>query len=117
MSRTIISVVILSLLGLGQALQARAADAQRGKIVFERWCAGCHAGSSRFGGLSAGSYVLERRYQGTKPADLEQRTDLLPDYIKLTVRHGANVMPRTRKTEISDQDLDNLVAYLTRTDR
>jgi (+)-pinoresinol hydroxylase len=117
MSRHTLGTALLTLFSLAPSMQAQAADPERGKAVFNRWCAGCHAGTSRFGGLSAGSYVLQQRYQGTKPADLEQRTDLLADYIKLTVRHGVNVMPRTRKTEISDQDLDNLVSYLTRTNR
>jgi (+)-pinoresinol hydroxylase len=117
MRRRTFAAAVLTLFSLAPSMQARAADPERGKAVFDRWCAGCHAGTSRFGGLSAGSYVLQHRYQGTKPPDLEQRTDLLADYIKLTVRRGANVMPRTRKTEISDQDLDNLVAYLTRINR
>jgi (+)-pinoresinol hydroxylase len=117
MSRLAIALTLSGVVCLGLDLQAHAADPERGKAVFDRWCAGCHAGVSRFGGPSAGSYVLQQRYQGAKPADLEQRTDLQPNYIKSTVRHGINVMPRTRKTEISDQDLDNLVAYLTRANR
>ena len=34
--------------------------------------------------------------------------------VKGFVRNGAYVMPRFRKTEISDPELDALAAYLTR---
>jgi len=45
---------------------------------------------------------------------LAERTDLAPDYIRHVVRQGVSVMPPFRKTELSDPDLDELVAYLTR---
>lgn len=96
---------------------ATAADIERGKAVFDRWCAGCHAGTNRQGGLPAGSYVLQQRYQGKLPANLDQRTDLQAVYIQSVVRNGVNIMPRSRKTEISDADMENLIAYLNRTNR
>jgi mono/diheme cytochrome c family protein len=34
--------------------------------------------------------------------------------VKVLVRHGISVMPQFRKTEISDQELDALAAYLAR---
>jgi hypothetical protein len=46
------------------------------------------------------------------PAVLEQRTDLVPDYIRAVVRGGLFGMPITRKTEISDADLEDIIAYL-----
>jgi (+)-pinoresinol hydroxylase len=45
---------------------------------------------------------------------LEQRTDLTPALIKTVVRHGLFGMPITRKTEVSDAELEDVVAYLTR---
>jgi len=33
------------------------------------------------------------------------------------VRSGVYIMPRFRKTEVSDAELDAIVAYLTRTPR
>jgi mono/diheme cytochrome c family protein len=94
---------------------------EQGHEVFAKWCAGCHSpepaleknGHSLVGSVFAGTYTLEQRYKGTKPAALEQRTDLNATLIKYTVRHGLNVMPRSRKTEISDTDLDAIVDYLT----
>lgn len=55
--------------------------------------------------------VRERRYHGSKPAALEQRTDLTPTQVKYAVRHGVKFMPFFRKTEIPDSDLDALAAY------
>lgn len=108
--------------GVPLVLAQQSADIQRGHEVFEQWCAGCHSpdpalqrnGEGLVGRVFAGTYTLEQRYHGRKPAALEQRTDLTPGYIRLVVRRGMNVMPRTRKTEISDPDLTALVAYLTR---
>ena len=62
--------------------------------------------------LPAGTYALEQRYKGAVPSDLLSRTDMKPEFIKAIVRSGANAMPRTRKTEISDADLDLLIAYI-----
>jgi hypothetical protein len=56
--------------------------------------------------------ALQRTYQGRLPAVLEQRTDLLPAYIQVVVRHGMSFMPSFRKTEISDADLALVAAYL-----
>jgi hypothetical protein len=43
--------------------------------------------------------------------------DLSPSDVRFVVRHGLNMMPLSRKTEISDEDLDNVAAYLTRNNR
>jgi hypothetical protein len=56
--------------------------------------------------------ALQRKYQGRLPAVLEQRTDLVPVYIQVVVRHGMSFMPSFRKTEISDADLALVAAYL-----
>ena len=79
-----------------------------------RWCAGCHAPVSAQKPMLAGIYVLQQLYQGSKPAALEQRTDLTRAYIKRFVRTGWNIMPPSRKTEITDRQLDALAAYLAR---
>ena len=94
------------------ALVVGAARAQepgaRGQQVFADWCAPCHAPGARHPGTQA----LEALYKGTKPAALEQRTDLTPELTRAFVRTGVSVMPPFRKTEISDADLDALAAYL-----
>ena len=83
---------------------------ERGRQVYDKWCTPCHgAGEGRPGTISAAAL-----YKGSKPAVLTERTDLTPAGIKTVVRTGMFIMPRFRKTEVSDADLDAVVAYLTR---
>jgi mono/diheme cytochrome c family protein len=97
-----------ALFGMSVAAQERAAD--RGQEVFAYWCAPCHSAGPR----NPGTIALEVRYQGSKPAALEERTDLVPELTKTFVRNGLSIMPPFRKTEISDADLEALAAYLAR---
>jgi len=85
----------------------------RGWVQFQRACAVCHGR----GPAKPGTRALRAKYQGKLPALLEKRTDLSADYIKYIVRHGVNVMPPFRKTELSDADLDAIASYLTRRHR
>jgi (+)-pinoresinol hydroxylase len=98
---------------------ARAGDAVNaapGKAAFDRWCLGCHeALPGRGWDPPAGTFVLQQR--GVSPADLESRTDLSAQSIRALVRSGINIMPPTRKTELSDKQLDELAAYLTRNNK
>lgn len=82
----------------------------RGYVEFQRACAVCHGS----GPAKPGTRALHAKYAGKLPALLEERTDLAPDYVKFTVRHGVSVMPPFRKTELSDADLDAIAAYLGR---
>jgi hypothetical protein len=65
-------------------------------------------------GALAGTSALAVKYKGKLPAVLEQRTDLTPTFIRTVVRHGLFGMPITRKTEVSDAELEDVAAYLTR---
>jgi len=101
------------------ALAQTAPSEKNGKAVFNKWCTPCHGAEAPKGGMFAtgalpGTLALGLKYQGKVPAVLEQRTDLAPAFIKTVVRHGLYGMPITRKTEISDAELDDVVAYLTR---
>ncbi len=101
----------LTLLAGAAAAQPAVAppDPARGKAVFDRWCAMCHAAGPMHGGTAA----LEVKYHGDKPPELERRTDLTPDVVRLFVRRGMNIMPPFRKTEVGDADLEALAAYLS----
>jgi mono/diheme cytochrome c family protein len=79
-----------------------------GGKIFDKWCGDCHSTAT-----GPGSLALQRKYQASRPAILEQRSDLHPDYIKVVVRRGVSFMPTFRKTEISDADLALVAAYLT----
>jgi mono/diheme cytochrome c family protein len=93
---------------------------RRGQEVFEQRCAACHAGVPKnmigppYMPPMAGTQALQARYKGAKPAELEQRTDLTTDFVKAIVRGGLNSMPFFRPTELSDDDLAALGAYLSR---
>jgi (+)-pinoresinol hydroxylase len=81
-----------------------------GYAQFQNKCAICHGK----GPARPGTRALEAKYAGKLPAPLEDRTDLAPEFIKYTVRHGVSVMPPFRKTELSDADLNAIAKYLTR---
>lgn len=89
-------------------------DITNGKLVYDHWCLDCHAPMTGFGMFPpAGSYRLQQRYHDTLPATLEERPDLTPALIRLVVRQGMTMMPPTRKTEVTDAELDAVIAYLT----
>lgn len=113
MSRT--QAVAAALLVALVAQVTLAGEASQGKQVFDLWCGSCHKPLGPYASSVAGTTVLERRYQGSKPAALEERTDLTPALVKYYVRHGVKFMPFFRKTEISDTDLDALTVYLAKT--
>jgi len=91
---------------------------QHGREVFRARCNLCHGDfpkDSKPGMVPmVGTQMLQRKYQGSKPALLEQRIDLTPELVKFYVRHGQGIMPFFRPTEVSDADLDAIAAYLTR---
>jgi mono/diheme cytochrome c family protein len=103
--------VFLGLAALSLGAAAAAADAptlEHGAQVFEKWCLPCHGHGDQF----PGTVALGVKYQGKLPGALQDRTDLVPDFVKAVVRTGVSVMPFFRKTEVSDADLDALAAYL-----
>ncbi len=82
-----------------------------GKQVFDEWCGICHGPPN--GASGGGTETLAALFQGTEiPAQLEDRTDLTAELVTTLTRQGRNTMPNFRKTEISDSELEALVAYL-----
>jgi mono/diheme cytochrome c family protein len=95
------------------SLQAAAADAgqiEEGQQLYQYWCWNCHGE----GAGKPGTQALAAKYKGSRPAILDQRTDLTPALTKFFVRKGVSIMPFFRKTEISDAQLNTLAAYLAR---
>jgi mono/diheme cytochrome c family protein len=96
---------------------------QRGREIFHERCAACHGPIPRdmigppYLPPMPGTQALQARYKGVKPAELEQRTDLTAELVTAIVRGGLNSMPFFRPTELSDDDLSALGAYLTRKQR
>jgi len=96
----------------------------RGKEVFDARCRACHGDYPKSNAPAsnslyalppmAGTVALEARYKGSKPALLEQRTDLTPAQVTFFVRRGSGIMAPFRPTEVSNDDLTALGAYLAR---
>lgn len=108
--------LVAGALSTGAAAQTDAAVA-RGREVFAHWCAPCHgAGRGDDGApMLPGTHALTLKYRGQKPGLLEERTDLPAELIKAFVRSGIASMPPFRKTEVSDEDLEAIAAYLAAT--
>lgn len=83
----------------------------RGYFEYEKYCSACHGPGPE---ARPGAMALQAKYNGQLPALLSERTDLVADYVKYLVRNGISIMPRARKTEISDVELEAIAAYLTR---
>jgi mono/diheme cytochrome c family protein len=105
--RGLILVLLIAAAPLAAAAGGRI---QQGKQVFDKWCAPCHAPGAR---EFPGTVALQVKYNGAIPAALEERTDLTAETITGPVRNGISVMPFFRKTEVSDDDLQALIEYLT----
>jgi (+)-pinoresinol hydroxylase len=83
-----------------------------GRVVYDHWCAACHDP----GITHPGTHALMVKYPGGGRATgvITEWTDLPATYVSYMVRHGMSVMPQFRKTEITDGELAELAAYLSR---
>lgn len=111
----------IRLLLIALALWAHSAAAQdalveRGDAVFQRACAACH-GKGR-GDDSApatelpGTLALRLKYRGEVPALLELRPDLSAEVLRAFLRNGVGSMPPFRPTNVTDDDIEAIAAYL-----
>lgn len=92
------------------AVDARQAQIEQGKALYQYWCSACHGR----GPGHPGTQALEARYGGVLPAVLEERPYLTPEFVEVFVRNGLSIMPFFRKTEINDEELAAIGAYLSR---
>jgi mono/diheme cytochrome c family protein len=79
-----------------------------GEAVYAHWCAPCHAP----GPGHPGTESLQLKYNGLRPAVLLDRTDLAAPAVAAIVRQGVLLMAPFRKTEITDEELQLLAAYV-----
>jgi mono/diheme cytochrome c family protein len=77
------------------------------EALFVEKCSMCHRQ------MGMGTVILARRMD-PKLAPLEARTDLTADYITVAVRQGIGNMPRIPRGEVSDAQLAEISAYLTK---
>ena len=78
-----------------------------GAALFGEKCGMCH----RATGMGTG--ILARR-MSAELALLENRTDLQAEFVRTAVRKGFGVMFPISRGEVSDPQLDTLVAYLVK---
>lgn len=88
-----------------------AAPPPDGAALYARHCLACHGP----GNDKPGTVALQMKYAGSVPAVLDQRRDLQPAFIRTVLRHGINIMPWYRRTELDDAAVDAIAAYLTTT--
>jgi mono/diheme cytochrome c family protein len=89
---------------------AQSAEPSSGRVVYEHWCAPCHAP----GPGHPGTQSLQLKYGGKTPAVLLDRSDLSAQAVAVFVRQGVLLMAPFRKTEISDAELAALTAYVAK---
>jgi len=106
----ILRIAILSLLLSACAVGVSQVDAgSTGQQVFEAKCSHCHAP----GLANPGTHQLAVT-RGEDRAVLEQRTDLAAEYVEFIVRHGLNAMPAFAPTDVTEAQLVELAAYLSK---
>jgi mono/diheme cytochrome c family protein len=119
MNRIIQTAALAGLAFLATAASAAAADSksavvQHGSEVFAKWCAPCHGKGpgDQDRPMLPGTEALAAKYKGEKPAAIEDRTDLPLEVLQVFVRQGVWSMPGFRKSEVSDDDIKAIAAYI-----
>jgi mono/diheme cytochrome c family protein len=107
---SILSGTLVAIFSVNAAAAAQDSELKNGKELYQYWCWNCHGE----GVGKPGTQALAAKYKGSRPAILDQRTDLTPPITKFFVRKGVSIMPFFRKTELTDAQLDALAAYLAR---
>lgn len=107
------STALLVALLDGSALGQDAAVA-RGDAKFQHSCAPCHGDGPGDDGraMLPGTDALRIKYRGALPALIEQRSDLTPEVLRVYLRQGSMSMPPFRPTELTDDEIDDIAAYL-----
>lgn len=115
--KPLLTTALLAAAGLLSAACAWAQDAdaiERGKAKFEYLCAPCHGDGPGDDGraMLPGTDALRIKYRGELPALLTERSDLTYEAIRAFVRQGVFSMPPFRPTEITDEEIRDIAAYI-----
>lgn len=104
-----VAAVLTWLACLANPVSADELAVKRGAALFATHCLGCHAA----GPGNVGTTMLANRL-GPQRSVLADRGDLDPIFTATMVRYGIGVMPGFRPSEITDEELVDLAAYLGR---
>lgn len=109
--KTAFLLTALALSGLTSVAAAETlGDVANGEKLFNHWCVACHGE----GPGHPGTQALDKLYEGEPVGALQLRTDLDGDAIHYIIRNGQSIMPFFRKTELTDEQIGDLSAYLMR---
>lgn len=91
-----------------------AAAVTRGDAKFQHSCAPCHGDGPGDDGraMLPGTDALRIKYRGALPALLEERSDLTAEILRVYLRQGSMSMPPFRPTELTDEEIVDIAAYL-----
>lgn len=103
MGRTLGLLLLAASLGAFPLALIAAPD---GQTLYLQYCSACHDPGPEHPGTAR----LSDRWP--QQASLLDRKQLDADYVRAIVRHGLNMMPPFRPSEISDRKLKALAAYL-----
>jgi mono/diheme cytochrome c family protein len=99
-------LILIAVLTLATAARSSAQGSPSGAETYAYECGYCHLPGG------TGTAMLERRL-GEDRSLLEERDDLAEDFIRVVVRNGIVSMPALTRVEVTDDELDRIVAYLT----
>ena len=99
---------------LGTAAAQDSDAVERGRQKFEYMCMPCHGDGRGDDGrtMLPGTDALRIKYRGALPALLTERTDLTYESIRLFVRQGVFSMPPFRPTEITNEEIRDIAAFI-----
>lgn len=105
-------LLLLPVTALAQQETAEAAEAN-GKAVFEHYCTPCHGSGPGDDGATMlpGTYAIFVKYRGEQPPLLQDRKDINYEFVRNVVRGGLASMPPFRKTELTDEDIADIIAW------
>ena len=101
-------------------ITAQDADAiERGRQKYEYMCVPCHGDGIGDDGraMLPGTDALRIKYRGALPALLTERSDLTYESIRAFVRQGVFSMPPFRPTEITDDEIRDIAAFIAETSK
>ncbi len=99
-------LVLVALVFGSSTLSMASIAAPNGHAVYVKYCSACHDPGSEHPGTAR----LADRWP--HQASLLDREHLNAEYVRYIVRHGLNLMPPFRPSEISNDELEALGNYL-----